>query len=662
MSFLGNASLVLAAISALVGVVTFLLGTFTSLKTLLRPARLATFCAAGFMTFAVAILLLALLSHDFSLNYVYFESMRGTPTIYLISALWAGNAGSLLFWGWLVTLAGAILLWRKKASQGLLSSALPIILTTTIFFLILIFLPNAGQNPFNSISPVPADGLGMNPLLQNLGMVFHPPALLIGWALTLIPFAMTLGALITRQTDNGWLGSARRWALVSWIFLGAGNIIGAWWAYYELNWGGYWAWDPVENAGLIPWILITAFLHSTMTWRRRDFNKTWSVVFAIFAFLSTIFGAYLTRSDILDSVHTFGTTPAEPVFVAFMAIILVGAFTIVILRRKELKEALGDDALISGETTFFANNLLLALATFLVLVGTLGPFLSHIAANTPLSRIANLFNKGTDFFNSTAVPLLLAAILLSGICVLIGFKKPKLAHFRRTLIWPTASALILVLVLFIFGINKWYVLVTSFILAFTLFATITKWLQDISRHRIGKRENYFRTFYRLFSVNRARYGGYIVHIAIVIIATGVMGSSVYKEHLDDVVMSPNQSVQVQAYTLTYTGYTTTGTNTAMALTASFDIKRGDKLVGTLYPALNYRISGNNTAEAAVRSTLADDVYISIYAVNNETREVGAVIMVNPLVTWIWIGGVILFLGGLWAFSSPAKKTVGDEDD
>jgi len=659
MSFIGNTLLVFAAAAALVGIAAFLLSMLKSMlpvrDVFTHLARLATYLTAGFMTLAVGALLLALLSHDFSLLYVYGTSTRDTSLIYLISALWAGNAGSLLLWGCLSAIIGAVLLWRRKLSNNALTYTLPLILITVIFFLVLIFIPNANQNPFNSLSPVPPDGMGMNPLLMNPGMVFHPPALLAGWALILAPFAMAMGALIARQSDGEWLKSARRWALASWTLLGVGNMLGAWWAYYELGWGGYWAWDPVENAGLMPWLLVTAFLHTTMIWQRRGFSKLWSLVFIIFAFLLTIFGAFLTRSELLFSVHSFGATPAEPVFIVFMALMLIGAFAVVIIRRRDLKEEPGDNALISGETTFFVSSLLLALATVMVFVGTMFPVLSQLF-------IGEQIEQGADFFHSTAVPIFLALILLSGLGVLIGFKKPNLARLGRTLIWPTAGALVVVLALSICGIVKWNVLVTSFILAFALMATVTKWWGDVARYRVGKKEGLCRSCYRLFSANRARYGGYIVHIAIIIIAVGVMGSSVYAFHLDDVILSPGQAVSAQAYTLTYDDLSTVSTNT-MTITAVFDLKRGDKFLETLHPALIYHARTNSfTFEAAVRSTLVDDVYISIYDVDVTSHSIGAKIMVNPLVMWIWIGSAILLLGGMWAFSTPAKTITGDKED
>jgi cytochrome c-type biogenesis protein CcmF len=394
-----------------------------------------------------------------------------------------------------------------------------------------------------------------------------------------------------------------------------------------------------------------------MIWRRRGFNKLWSIFFIIVAFLLTIFGAFLTRSDLLSSVHTFGATPAEPIFLVFMALALIGTLIVVVIRWRDLKDAPGENALISGETTFFVNSLLITLATIAVFVGTMFPFFSRIFTGTTIEQDA-------DFFNSTAVPIFLALILLSGLGVLVGFNKPKLSRLGRSLIWPTTGALVIVLVMLAFGLVQWYVLATSFILAFTLFATITKWVIDITQYCAGKKIGFFRAFHRLFSANRARYGGYIVHIAIVIIAVGVMGSSAYAVRLNDVVLSPGQSIKAQAYTLTYNDFSTSNTTgTTMTITANFDLWREGKHLGKLQPSLKYYgMADRFTFEAAVRSTLADDVYVSIYDFNVSSQSIGASILVNPLVMWIWIGSAILFLGGLWAFSAPAKKTEDDKDN
>jgi cytochrome c-type biogenesis protein CcmF len=649
---MGNAFLVLAAAGALFSAGAFLVGVRRHNDRLIAWGRTAAYIAAGSMTLAVATLLLAILSHDYSLRYVYNQSSNDTPFLYLVSALWAGNPGSLLFWGWLVAAVGALLLWRNRVNKAIVPYAMLAILATEILFLILILLP--AQNPFIRLSPYPSDGLGMNPLLQNIGMVVHPPMLLIGWALTLVPFAIAIGALVTRRLDSDWLVSARRWAVAAWLFLGIGNLLGAWWAYYELGWGGYWAWDPVENAGLMPWLLLTAFLHSTMMQRRRGFNKHWNVLLVIFIFLLTIFGAYLTRSDVLNSVHTFGQTPAEPIFLIFMVLMLVGSLWLVISRWRDLKGEEGDDAFVSGETTFFINNMLFTLAALVIFGGTMYPWFSRVFLGDQIEFEPRVFN-------GMVIPVFLLIIMLAGLCVLIGFKKPDMSKLGRSLIVPAAGSLLIIIVMFILGRHEWYVLVASFAMSFALIATLYKWWRDVAQHHQGKRESLYRSFRRLFSGGRARYGGYIIHIAIVLIALGITGSSAYDVRRDQVVLAQDESVTVQAYTFTYLGYTPSSTENTMTLAATVQVSRGGNVIGNLYPELRYDgRRETTTAEAAVRSTLLDDVYISIYQYDTESSAAAFTILVNPMVSWIWIGSIVMLLGGLWAFSAAPKKPSPDD--
>ena len=368
----------------------------------------------------------------------------------------------------------------------------------------------------------------------------------------------------------------------------------------------------------------------------------------IFAFLLTIFGAYLTRSDILNSVHTFGQTPAEPVFVFFMLVILLGSLFLVVLRRGNLRDEPGDSALVSGETSFFVNNLLFVLATLVILIGTMFPLLSRFFTGTQVEQDAS-------FFNTFAVPVFLAIIFLAGLCIFIGFKKPVLSRLGRWLLWPSAAAVLTLVLLVVFGISKWYVLASAFFMAFTLDATLFKAARDVTQNRANKSEHLLKTGRRLFYGNRARYGGYIIHLAIVIIAIGVMGSSVYDVHLDEVVLSPGQSVDIQAYTVTYNGYTAASTQDSMTITADVDLSRGGTVIDSLHPQLYYSALRDTTiSEAAVRSTLVDDVYISLYNAD-ASQNAGFTILVNPLVDWIWIGGAVLLLGGIWAFGAQPKK-------
>jgi cytochrome c-type biogenesis protein CcmF len=330
-----------------------------------------------------------------------------------------------------------------------------------------------------------------------------------------------------------------------------------------------------------------------------------------------------------------------------MALALAGALWLVITRRKDLQDELGDDAFVSGETTFFVNNLLLVTATAAIFIGTMYPFFSRILTGTQIEQDAN-------FFSTINVPVFLAIILLAGLCVVVGFKKPDLGKLGRTLVWPLAAALLLILVLFLFGVRTWYAMVAIAILAFALFATAAKWVRDVRQARTGKREGLLKTVRRLFSGNRARYGGYMVHLAIILIAMGVTGSSAFETHRDNVIMGKGASETIQGYTLTYNGIVTTGSESTMSFAADIDISRGGKVLGKLKPGFRYYAGRQtSTSEAAVRSTLAEDLYVILN--DYDEQEVASFdVLVNPLTSWIWIGGLLMLLGGLWAYSAPSK--------
>ncbi len=649
MVILGNIALVLSLLAALYTGVAFIVSLRLKTPWLAQSARVGVGATAGFSTLTVLLLLVALVTHDFSLQYVASYSSLETSFVYLVTGLWAGNAGSILFWGWLIALSAAILLWREKPeSERLLPYAFPVIMLTEILFLVLLFI----HNPFAPAATVPADGIGLNPLLENPGMIFHPPMLLAGFALLVIPFSLAIAALASKKLDNGWMVSARRWALAAWLLLGAGNILGMWWAYAELGWGGYWAWDPVENAGLMPWLLLTAFLHSTMMQRRRGLFKFWNLLLIIFAFNLTIFGAFLTRSDILNSVHTFGETAMGPIFLVFLAIALIGSLVLVFLRRKDMREEPGDNAFVSGETTFILNNLLLVAATFAVFVGTMFPFFSEIFSD-------NRVELGTSFFNRVNIPFFLAIILLAGFCIFIGWRKPDLKKLGRSLLWPALAAAALVILLLVLGRHEWHALAASFILAFVFSGTLFKWWQDVASRNKAQKEGFFNACVTLFKANRSRYGGYLIHLAITIMALGIMGSSVYSEH-QQVVLAVGGSTEIKGYTLTYNGLIPNSTPTRMMVIADIDISRGGRITGKLRPAKWFHmVQEQVVTEVGIRSSLAEDLYV-ILDDWDDVQNAAFTVLVNPLVSWIWIGGFMLLAGGLVSFSAlPRKEPAGD---
>ncbi len=652
MSVLGNAVLVLAFLVAGYAILAALLDSRKNKYGFPTNARYGVFAVAGLLTLAEILLLIALLTHNFSLSYVTSFSSLDTPAIYLISGLWAGNSGALLLWGWIIAIAGAILLWRSnKSNKELMPAALAVILFIEMIFLILIFL----ESPFAGLSPVPADGYGLNPLLQNFGMILHPPALLAGFALFTVPFALAVSAFINRKVDDAWVLASKSWTLAAWLLLGVGNVLGMWWAYGELGWGGYWGWDPVENAGLMPWLLMTAFLHSIMMYLRRGMFKMWTAILTMSTFSMIVFGAFLTRSEVTGSVHTFGETPMSSVFSIFLVATLVGSVWLLVSRRKIVKSESGDDTFISGTGTFLGINLLLVLSTVFILIGTALPAFSSIVL--PVS-----------YFNTVNLPIFLLIILLAGICVLVGWKKPDTKKLGRQLLWPAFAGLLVVVILVIAGFAQWYALAGFFILAAVFVATAIKWGGDVAARMRGKKEGFLPAFGRLFMANRSRYGGYIVHIAIVIMALGIVGSSVYKSEAEQIV-DVGGTIELNGYTLTYNGFEHETEQKSdvvywMTVTASMDISRGGETIKTVHPSqilkfvyvdgviTNVTMISN---DVAIISNLAEDYYVVFEDFDGDTEQALIAVLVNPLVLWIWIGGALLLIGGLVSFSATPRK-------
>jgi cytochrome c-type biogenesis protein CcmF len=559
--------------------------------------------------------------------------------------LWAGNDGSLLFWAWLLSIfAAVVVLQRRDIGKELVPYASSIIMATQTFFLILLL---SLSNPFQKLSFIPPEGRGLNPLLENPGMIFHPPALLAGYIGLTIPFAFAIAALLTRRLGDEWIIAIRRWTLVAWLLLGIGNLIGAWWAYVELGWGGYWAWDPLENAGFMPWLVATAFLHSIMMQRRRGMLKVWNMVLIIITFTLAIFGTFLNRSGILESVHDFADTGLGPFFLVFIGITLFGSLGLLYYRSEDLKSEAEMESLVSRESTFLLNNLLLVGAAFAIFLGTVFPVISEAVRGVKIS-------VGPPFFNQVNGPIFLAVILLTGICALIGWRRASIKNLIRNFLWPLAVALILVIGLFFLGIKQWYALVAFSVCGFVITTVLYEWFRGTrARHRM-RAENYLKAFFGLIWANRPRYGGYIVHIAIILIAIGIIGSSLYNVEKEAILM-PGESMTIKNYTLTYDNIDYYETESKQVVTATLSVFNEGKLIGGLTPEKYFHRSyDQSVTEVAIRSTLIEDLYVILIG-SDEDGTSAFKVLVNPLVNWIWIGGVVFAIGGLIAFWPERQK-------
>jgi cytochrome c-type biogenesis protein CcmF len=514
-------------------------------------------------------------------------------------------------------------------------------MATQAFFLILLL---AVSNPFHELAFAPSEGIGLNPLLENPMMIIHPPILLAGYVGFTIPFAFAIAALMMRRLSDEWLIKIRKWTLVAWLFLGVGNIIGAWWAYVELGWGGYWAWDPVENAGFMPWLVATAFLHSIMMQRRRGMLKVWNMMLIIFTFSLAIFGTFLTRSGILASVHTFGESALGPFFLVFLGIVLFGSLGLLFYRRNQLKSEAEMESLVSRESTFLLNNLLLVGAAFAIFLGTIFPVLSEAVRGVEIS-------VGAPFFNQVNGPIFLAIIFLAGICTLIGWRRASTKNLVRNFLWP----LVLAVVLFAAGIRSGTALVAFPLCFFVLLTVLSEWFRGTRARRQLKSENYLTAFLNLVWFNKPRYGGYIVHLGIIILTVGIVGSSAYDVE-QEAILLPGESMTINNYSLTYEDMDYYTTPSREVVTATLSVSNEGKSLGNLTPEKYFHFNYQQpVTEVAIRSTLAEDLYVIL--VNwDETGATAFKVLVNPLVNLIWIGAGFVVLGGVIAFWPERRKS------
>ncbi len=640
MAEFGYTVLILAFVASLFSIASSAAGARQKRTDLINAGGNSLLAVFILVTLAEVLLLIGLVTHDFSIKYVAEYTSRALPVPYLISGLWAGNAGSLLFWAWLLSLSAVVLVLRKSSTtKEIMPHASAVVMFVQMFFLIMLIF---AMNPFATLPTPPADGRGLNPLLENPAMVIHPPLLLAGYVVFTIPFALAVAALMSRKLGDEWINRARGWAVLAWLLLGIGNIIGAWWAYVELGWGGYWAWDPVENAGLMPWLVGTAFLHSITMQKRRGMFKRWSMVLVILSFTLTIFGTFLTRSNLLQSVHTFGENTLVPFFLALLLISFFGSLALLIYREKELESKESTESLLSKEGAFLLNNLLLLLSTLVIFIGTLFPAIAEALSGAKVE-------VGKSFFNMANLPIFMAIIVLAGVCVITGWRQLILKDFKRSVIVPAIVTLIIIIALPVAGIREWSSVVSFAVSGFVITATVYQWLKELLARRRAAADNpQSRTSLGFMWLNKNRYGAYLVHISIVLIAIGVIGSSVYSVE-KEAVLSQGESISLNQYTVTYDKLNLAGSETRMIITADMSVYEGNKLIAKLTPEKYIDANFEQpVTEVAIRSTPAEDIYIALDNWDS-TRKASFRVLVNPLVMWIWIGGGVFFIGGLICF-------------
>jgi cytochrome c-type biogenesis protein CcmF len=705
MAGLGFACLLLGLAICAYGIGASVYGVRSGRVEFSESGRRSVYALAGILTVAFAVLELAFLRNDFAFNTVASTSSRTTPGFYRAAAVWSSQEGSLLLWAWLLSMWSSLALFlTRRRMRDIASYATAILLGFGGFFVALMVFY---ANPFATTRPAPAEGQGLDPLLRFPTMMIHPPMLYSGYTLCTIPLAFGMGALLARRVDADWIKAIRRFAFAAWLFLGVGILLGARWSYSELGWGGYWGWDAVENASLMPWLTGTAFLHSLMIQEKRGMLKVWNVSLVLATGTLAIMGTFLVRSGVLNSIHAFGGATLGVPFVCLIAVLIAGSIYLVVSRRDMLRSEHRLDSLISRESAFLANNVVLVGLCFVIFWGTYFPLISEAVTGQEAS-------VGPPWFDRYTVPLALVLVLLSGIGPVIAWRRATLANARRNFLAPLATALLTLVVLLTAGVASKPLAIAMFCCAAFVFGSIgQEFFRGVRARRAMAGESVPRAFTGLVRRNRRRYGGYVVHLGIAVLFIGVAASSSF-QHASELGLSPGQSTRVGAYTVRYVRPTATitprydaaHTGSTLSLGAVIDVSKGGRHVATLNPSEGYYasqeasqgtvgslIGGQPVSHVSMDAGITRDVWSAIEpdieapalqrivrAGNSALSPEEALVaigylareylkhppqaqfhfIVSPLVMWIWIGGLIVFGGGLiaiWPTPSVVRRRV-----
>jgi cytochrome c-type biogenesis protein CcmF len=647
---IGRTSLNIAFVMAIYVAVASLVSVIRKDLRFVVSARRGIYSICRLVIVSTGILLHAFLTDNFQLKYVAGYSEKDLNIHYKIAALWGGNDGSLLFWVFGLALFTAIMAFtsRKDKDHTFIPYTYIVLMLVMLFFLT---LTSFVTNPFDLVPAGvhPRDGRGLNPMLQTPGMIFHPPALLWGYVGFTIPFAFAVAALISRELDSVWIKKTRRWTVFSWVLLSIGNIMGAEWAYDELGWGGFWAWDPVENASFIPWLTATAYLHSVMIQERRNMLKIWNMSLIVITFALTIFGTFLVRSGVLQSVHDFGVSEMGPYFIIFMALTAIIGFGLIIYRYDDLKNENSQiESMLSREATFLLNNLILLALAFATLWGTIFPLISEVFTG-------NKITVGAPFFHQVNTPLFLILLLITGICPLIGWRRASPENLKRNFILPGSLLILTAVLLLAGGMRHVYAILCFSFSTFVLVTIFMEYYRGVRARGRLKQEGPLKALAMLFLKNKRRYGGYFIHIGIVLVFIGATGSSVFvTEEVKN--LSIGESMKVGDYTLKYEAIRTKEKPNYEAVLAFLSVYKDGKKVDLIAPEKRYynKFPEEPTSEVALGRTLKEDLFV-ILASFERTGEITVKAIINPLINWMWIGALLAILGGFYVILPDGSK-------
>ena len=627
------------------------LGQLRGIPALVESARRSVYVLVLAMLVATLSLIGSFINRDFEVAYVAAHSNLAMPDIYTWVAFYAGNEGSLLYIAFALSVMAAIALrWAPASTRDTLpytTAALMVI--QTFFIAVMGFM----ANPFDKLPLTPPDGEGINPLLTHFGMFFHPPALMAGLIGISLPLSFALGALVGGKGRDEWVDAGRVWGLLAWVLLAGGLLLGSWWAYTILGWGGFWFWDPVENAAFMPWLVLTAFVHSVMVQKRRGMFRMWNIVLINVAFGLALYGMFMNRGGPTPSVHSFGASDLGWVFLMFLAVGVIVPFGVFFWRYGLLKSAQNLDAMLSREAAFLVNNLLLLGIAFVTLWGTVYPLFVKLGGGEEIT-IAR------PFYDQVNGPLLLALICLMGVGPLLPWRRANWGSLRRALLLPGSAAAAVVVILLLLVTRSPYALIGFGLSGMVAAGIGLEWWRGMrSRHR-STGENYPLALGRLIAANRPRYGGYIVHLAVVMVGLGVLGGSLFEQQRD-VVLSPGESYEIANYRLTYMDTRQEVFSDRTEYLATLEVYRDGELLEVMTARRSFYPSFNMASTlAAIRSTPVEDFYV----VPSENRPDGAVgfrILVNPLVWWMWAAGPVLIVGtvvSLWPERRRERAAVG----
>ena len=666
---LGLIALAIAFLLSLYATFISVYGGYTNRPRLVDSARNASLLVFPFLTIPVLVIVYSLYVYDFSLAYVYDVSSRAMSSFLRLTALWGGQQGSVLFWAWLMAVfVGVVLLRKWDRDRELMPYVIFVAMLTTAFFIgVVLFITNpfarlwhvpgeqeltqALFQPANAMPYTPDDGNGLNPLLRHFGMIGHPPTTYLGFTGFVIPFAFAIAALITgKSSGDEWILTTRRWTLFAWIFLSIGLILGGRWAYDVLGWGGFWGWDPVENAMLMPWLTGTAFLHSVMMTEKRGMMKKWNMALIILTYSLSLFGTFITRTGVISSVHAFSKSALGPAFFAFIGITFLGSVTILYFRWETLKSEHSLESFLSREAAFVLQNMLFLAITFAVFWGTVFPLISELVTGTKIT-------VGPPYFQRVTGPLFFFLFLLMGVAPLLAWRKQAVRSLGRALWIPFVVSLILA------GIWGWLhrmhpvSILGLWMATFAISAILTEFYKGVQARHASRGEDVFTAFFNLIRRNHRRYGGYIIHLSVVLIALGFIGDAFFKQETQGTV-SQGEILSVGSYQLQYKqllGYP--GSDGRDVVEAVTSLSKDGKVIRELNPRRDYFVVQEQPVSVpGVYSTPGADVYVLLVGWDATGATATFKIYVNSLINWVWIGGILMIIGTIIAaWSTPSQR-------